>query len=49
MLVKAITEFSLRLRLEEEEEEEEVFPLDSTAAWNQVPSTVHISGPPVSP
>lgn len=45
-LMKATIESDLLRRLEVEEE---VFPPNSTAAWNQAPSTVHISGPPESP
>lgn len=45
-LTKATTESDLLRRLEVEEE---VFPPDNTAAWNQAPSTMHISGPPESP
>lgn len=45
-LTKATTDSALRRRLEVEEE---VFPPDNTAAWNQAPSTMHISGPPESP
>lgn len=45
-LTKATTDSALLRRLEVEEE---VFPPDNTAAWNQAPSTMHISGPPESP
>lgn len=45
-LTKATTDSDLHRRLEVEEEG---FPPDNTAAWNQAPSTMHISGPPESP